>query len=218
MPPKPNDTSIPRTSYRHGDLRRALVDAATELARSGGPAAVVLRESTRRAGVAPNAAYRHFASREALLQAVRLTALGMVGRAMEAELARVPRTLQPADAARACLRAVGRGYLRFAQAEPGLFHTAFLASGVQLERPEAARPADAGPSPYGLLATALDRFVEAGLLTPARREGAEVLAWSAVHGLAMLVIDGPLAGAIPPKRLKQLEERLLAMVEIGLPA
>lgn len=58
----------PRSTYRHGDLRRALLDAGIELARSGGPDAVVLREATRRAGVAPNAAYRHFASREALLR------------------------------------------------------------------------------------------------------------------------------------------------------
>ncbi|MCE1190745.1 MAG: TetR/AcrR family transcriptional regulator, partial [Acidovorax sp.] len=49
----------PRSTYRHGDLRRALLDAGIELARQGGPDAVVLREATRRAGVAPNAAYRH---------------------------------------------------------------------------------------------------------------------------------------------------------------
>ena len=49
-----------RSTYRHGDLRRALLDAGIELARSGGPDAVVLREATRRAGVVPNAAYRHF--------------------------------------------------------------------------------------------------------------------------------------------------------------
>jgi AcrR family transcriptional regulator len=198
-------------------LRRALVDAATELARSGGPAAVVLREATRRAGVAPNAAYRHFASREDLLRAVRTAGLEAMAHSMEVELAKVRRGLAPADAARASLRAVGRGYLRFAQAEPGLFHTAFLASGVQLTPPHVA-PQGAAPGPYTLLSAALDKFVEAGLLTPARREGAEVLAWSAVHGLAMLVIDGPLTGAIPARKLKQLEERLLDMVEVGLAA
>ena len=52
-----------RSTYRHGDLRRALLEAGIELARQGGPEAVVLREATRRAGVVPNAAYRHFASR-----------------------------------------------------------------------------------------------------------------------------------------------------------
>lgn len=216
MRSRADHTPASRSSYRHGDLHRALVEAAVDLARAGGPGAVVLREATRRAGVAPNAAYRHFASREDLLRAVRTVGLGAMGRAMQAELAKVARGLAPAEAARASLRAVGRGYLRFAQAEPGLFHTAFLASGVQLAPPDSVRPQDSGPSPYALLGAALDRFVEAGLLTPARREGAEVLAWSAVHGLAMLVIDGPLAGLIPPRKLKQLEDRLLAMVESGL--
>ena len=61
------DTAIgprARSTYRHGDLRRALLDAGIQLARTGGPDAVVLREATRRAGVVPNAAYRHFASRQ----------------------------------------------------------------------------------------------------------------------------------------------------------
>ena len=72
----------PRSTYRHGDLRRALLEAGVELARAGGPEAVVLREATRRAGVAPNAAYRHFENRQALLYAVRSVALAAVARAM----------------------------------------------------------------------------------------------------------------------------------------
>lgn len=75
-----------RATYRHGDLRRALLDAGIELARAGGPEAIVLREATRRAGVAPNAAYRHFAGRLDLLQAVRAASLAALARAMEAEL------------------------------------------------------------------------------------------------------------------------------------
>jgi len=59
-----------RNTYRHGDLYRALLEAGTQMARVGGPTAVVLREVTRQVGVAPNAAYRHFADRNALLQAV----------------------------------------------------------------------------------------------------------------------------------------------------
>src|SRR5512146_1707004 len=110
-----------RSTYRHGDLPRALLEAGVELARSGGPDAVVLREATRRAGVVPNAAYRHFASRQELLQAVRSAALSGLAVAMEAELARVRSGRNAADHARACLRAVGTGYLGFAQSEPGLF-------------------------------------------------------------------------------------------------
>src|SRR5690242_11938684 len=79
-----------RDTYRHGDLRRALLDSGIALARDGGPDAVVLREATRRAGVVPNAAYRHFANRDALLGAVRAAALAEFARAIEAEFARVP--------------------------------------------------------------------------------------------------------------------------------
>ena len=48
-----------------------------------------------------------------------------------------------------------------------------------------------------------------------RRPGAEFLAWSAVHGLAMLVIDGPLASVIGPQ-MERVGQRLLDMVEKGL--
>ena len=125
--------------YVYGQNSR-LLDAGIALARSGGPDAVVLREATRRAGVAPNAAYRHFDSRQALLQAVRAAALAALARAMEAELAALPQGLPPADLARASVRAVGTGYLRFAQAETGLFRTAFATSGsLQQDPPDPAR-------------------------------------------------------------------------------
>jgi len=210
-------SSVPpaRSTYRHGDLRRALLEAGVELARRGGPEAVVLREATRRAGVVPNAAYRHFASRQALLLAVRAAALSAVARAMEAELAAVPRDGSPAQIARASVRAIGAGYLRFAQEQTGLFRTAFGAP-VELEDPPAdAKGGASGLNPFELLGGALDQLVAAGVLPPERRPGAEFLAWSAVHGLALLIIDGPLRG-VPREQTDQLGRQLLEMVEKGL--
>src|SRR5882724_10420315 len=96
-----------RSTYRHGDLRRALLEAGVDLARDGGPHAVVLREATRRAGVVPNAAYRHFASREALLAAVRAAALSRLAVAMEKQLASLGPAKDTLKFARASLRAVG---------------------------------------------------------------------------------------------------------------
>jgi AcrR family transcriptional regulator len=206
-----------RSTYRHGDLRRALLDAGIALARSGGPEAVVLREVTRQAGVVPNAAYRHFGSRLELLKAVRAAALSASAAAMEAELATVPPRLAPADAARANLRAIGAGYLRFAQAEHGLFLTAYAASDDLAGPSDPARAGPSGKNPYQLLGEALDQMVAAGLMSPARRPGAEFLAWSAVHGLAMLVLDGPLGPVIGPQ-MQQVGQRLLDMVENGLSA
>ena len=209
-----------RSTYRHGDLRRALLDAGIALARDGGPEAVVLREATRRAGVVPNAAYRHFVSREALLQAVRAAALSALAVAMETELAR-RRPTRPstkrgrADFARASLRAIGTGYLRFAQAEPGLFRTAFVVPGDASGTSDADKAGKSGLDPFELLGAALDTMVEAGVLPAARRPGAEYLAWSAVHGLAMLVIDGPLR-RLARAQIRDTSERLLDMVEKGL--
>src|ERR671916_3318502 len=117
-----------RDTYRHGDLRRVLLAAGTELARGGGPDAVVLREATRRVGVAPSAAYRHFADRRALLDAVCSAAQAALAVAIEEEMAGLTGDGDPAAAARARLRAVGIGYMRFAKKEPGLFRTAFSAS------------------------------------------------------------------------------------------
>jgi AcrR family transcriptional regulator len=204
-----------RTTYRHGDLRRALLEAGIALARAAGPHAVVLREATRRAGVAPNAAYRHFASRQDLLEAVRSAALSELANAMEAEIAKVRRTKSAEDAARATLRAVGTGYLRFAFTETGLFRTAFAnAEPLGLTR-DPARKGKSGLDPLELLGAALDKLVATGLLPAERRPGAEFLAWSSVHGFAMLVIDGPLQ-AVPRADVDRIGARVIAMVEKGL--
>jgi len=204
-----------RTTYRHGDLRRALLEAGIALAREGGPDAVVLREATRRVGVVPNAAYRHFASRQDLLEAVRSAALSELANAMEAEIAKVRRVKSPEEAARAKLRAVGAGYLRFAFTETGLFRTAFATPELLGFTGDPARKGKSGLDPLECLGSALDDLVATGLLPPERRPGAEFLAWSSVHGFAMLVIDGPLH-EIPRADVDGIGARVIAMVEQGL--
>jgi AcrR family transcriptional regulator len=205
-----------RKTFRHGDLRRALLEAGIELARAGGPNAIVLREATRQAGVAPNAAYRHFANHGALRQAVRAAALSSLALAIEAEIATVQRRAKhPEDTARATLRAVGAGYLKFALTETGLFRTAFSVPDPVEDDTDAANAGKSGLNPFQLLASALDMMVAAGVLPRQRRPGAEYLAWSAVHGLAFLVIEGPLSAA-SDKEVHALAERLLKMVEKGL--
>jgi AcrR family transcriptional regulator len=204
-----------RKTFRHGDLRNALVEAGIELARQGGPSAVVLREATRRAGVAPNAAYRHFLNREDLLRSVRAAALSFLAIAIEDEMAVVKRHRQPELRARAMLRAVGTGYLKFAVGETGLFRTAFSARDPVEDDTDAAKTGRSGLNPFQLLSSTLDGLVESGVLPADRRRGAEYLAWSAVHGLAFLVIEGPLS-RVSKKELQALSDRLVRMVENGL--
>ena len=208
-----NESSV-RTSYRHGDLRRALIEAGVDLAGEGGPAAVVLRETTRRAGVTPNAAYRHFADRQALLDAVCSSCQALVANSIEADQA-VITTPDPAEAARLRFRAVGTGYLRFALEQPGQFQTAFSASSDMDSATSSARAGQSGLTPFQLLTQALDTLVTVGLLPPERRPAAEFLAWSAVHGLAELFIDGPLR-ALPDAMKQTLIVRVIDMVEKGL--
>ncbi|HEY3436308.1 MAG TPA: TetR/AcrR family transcriptional regulator [Actinotalea sp.] len=204
-----------RATYRHGDLARTLVEIATELAREGGPDAVVLREVTRRAGVSPNAAYRHFASREQLLAVVCDAAQAALAAAIEHEQGEVELSGDRAADARALFRAVGTGYVRFARAEPGLFRTAFRVPADLADRAAPARSAVTGRTPFQLLEHALDGLVAAGTLAPERRPGAEFLAWSAVHGLATLLIDGPLR-ALPDAEAREVARRVAAMVDSGL--
>ena len=213
---RPPHAAPPRETYRHGDLRRALLDAGIALAREGGPTAVVLREATRQAGVAPNAAYRHFANHQALFDAVRAHALGALAQAIEREWRKALRVREPAAQARALLRAVGTGYLGFAQAETGLFRTAFVFGQHEVQvPPDPARTAAMGLNPFELLGAALDAMVATGVLPAERRPQAEYVAWSAVHGMALLIIDGPLRGT-PATARRALGERLLQMVENGL--
>lgn len=207
-------TRTVRSSYRHGDLHQALIDAALAMAAEGGPDAVVLREATRRAGVSPNAAYRHFSDRGELLQAVSAAAQGLVADAMEQSVV-ASGTGSSASAARAGLRAVGSAYIGFAREHPGLFRVAFGVPDDLKNSGSPAKAGEAGRTPFQILGAALDRLVSAGVLPTERRKNAEFLAWSAVHGLGMLVIDGPLRG-LNDSMISEATERLLDMVERGL--
>lgn len=210
--------SSARQTYRHGDLRRALVEAGVALAREGGPTAVVLREATRRAGVVPNAAYRHFKNRQALFETVRLAALSLLARAIESEIDGVQHLSDPRERARAAFRGVGLGYLGFARREPGLFRTAFAARPFGVDESSAEGDSSRGESgldPFQLLGHALDGMVDAGLLPPSQRSGAEWMAWSAVHGMAFLLLNGPLRG-LEEVDCQALADRLVKMVERGL--
>ncbi|GAB3078895.1 TetR/AcrR family transcriptional regulator [Intrasporangium mesophilum] len=186
-----------------------------DLAREGGPDAVVLREATRRVGVSANAAYRHFADRDALLGEVVSRAQSRAADVISAAMDAVPGDLDPGARARARFRAVGVGYLRFAMSEPGLFRTAFAVP-VDLSRSASADAAGAsGRTPFQLLSDSLDDMVDVGVLPVGERPGAELLAWSAVHGMAMLALDGPLRG-LPKDAIAELAPRLVKMVDLGL--
>ncbi|WP_082624026.1 TetR/AcrR family transcriptional regulator [Nocardioides sp. Soil805] len=198
------------TPYHHGNLRTALVEAAVETVRERGPEGLALREVARRVGVSHNAAYRHFADRDALVDAVAERAMVELVGAVHRRLDTVDEA-DPVARARRRLVAIGAGYVEFALAEPGLFRLLFTAY------PDAPDAEGAGEDPYGMLNVALDELVDVGYLSPKDRPGAEVTCWSVVHGFAVLNVEGPLRGLEPSDRAAALTSLLLS-VDRGLGA
>lgn len=214
----------PSDGYHHGDLRNALVEAATALARQGGPEAVVLRAAARQVGVSAAAAYHHFASREELAQAVKQRALALLGARMRSAITREPVIGQgraaaggpavAADAARRRLHALGSAYPEFANAEPGLFRLIIDPRGTW-PTTGAGDPQNAADDPFRLLSETIDELAAAGAIPAERRPGLEYVVWAAVHGIAVLCLDGPLASASPAKR-RQVTDQTLDTIIRGL--
>ena len=192
-----------------GAVRDGLVAAGLELARTGGPDAVVLREATRMVGVVPNAAYRHFADRDELLAAVCAAAMAELADRMAAGVAQVPGRSGDPSAAR---RRLARDRHRL----PGVRARGTGLVRDRVRRPRAARlrrSRDGRPdrSPLGQLRTVLDELVEAGVLDPRRRDGIEYPIWAAVHGTAVLAGSGPLRD-VPDTTRRHLQELTLSFI------
>jgi len=210
-------TRVGRAGYHHGDLPNALADAATDLARRGGPEAVVLREAARQVGVSAAAAYRHFVGHGELLHAVKQRALAALADAMQEGLASGERLADPAADAVRRFENLGRAYVGFALTNPGLFHTAFCRSdshsGGRSDSVSDVTARIAASRPYQILSVSLDELVAAGLLNPARRGVAPIAFWAAVHGLATLLVDGPLSAMTEPEQAQAIQRTLDILIE-----
>lgn len=184
-------------AYHHGDLATALVEAAVALGREGGPAAITIREVTRRTGVSPNAAYRHFADRAALVGA----AAAAIQEGLAAAMTDSP-GLSPAER----LHRIGTAYIAFALDEPGWFAVVFFG----IRPPDSATMAQS-PAFRALTAT-LDDLVDAGALPPAGRDDAAWACWATVHGFAELCLRGPLVGVDRVEQRRRGEAAVRAVI------
>lgn len=163
--------------YHHGDLRRALVEAALELLAEGGTEALGLRELARRVGVSPSAPYRHFRDKQALIQAVAAAGYELFLAALEGTKAGVPAEEQ--------FGAMAEAYVHFALRYPRLYKLMFSSELGKFEDRDLRRAADAA---YASLAVA------AAKEDPDSPGEAAITAWAFVHGLSMLLLDEQLLG------------------------
>lgn len=196
----------PSGAYHHGDLREALLSEALRLVEQRKASQISLRELARRLGVSSAAPYHHFADRVELLKAVALRGFERLEACMREELGRVE------DSPGVVLRALGRGYLRFASQAPALFKLMF---GIDcpIEPPHEQREDGR--------AFILLRDAVVACLNQAGRANEDplpaVLAmWGGVHGIASLRADGPLAVLGSPEELNDLCERALGVLSRGL--
>ncbi|MET0340383.1 MAG: TetR/AcrR family transcriptional regulator [Polyangiales bacterium] len=171
--------------YHHGDLRRALVDAAFELVREKGPQGITLREAARRAGVTHAAPYRHFADKEALLAAVAEEGFAR----LRAEIRAAAEGAAPAD----LLEVMGVAYVRFAREHPSQFRVMFGAEVGDKRRYPSLMEAD--QSVFDLLIRAIEVAQAAGAMGPGNPARLGMVQWSMLHGVAALVVDGQLERA-----------------------
>lgn len=200
----------PRRPYHHGDLRNALLQTSLALVREGGPQALSLRVVSRRVGVSTTAVYHHFADLEALRHTVGRVAREQMAKAMRAELATVSGgsdagTGGASQEAVERFAAVGRGYVRFALAEPGLFAAAFPPGGTAFGEPGAL--GNSVTSPAGLLLDALGAMADLDLVSTDEVAAVATSCWAGVHGLSTLLL-GPLAPLDGPERERTVEATL----------
>ncbi len=168
-------------TYHHGNLRQALLDAARTLVNEAGVEALTLREVARRAGVTTGAPYHHFADKAALVHALAWQSLQELDHISES-------AIEGISDPREQLRAMGVAYVLYAVEHPADFRLMF--------RPEMGAPLDfkdpASAPVFRILIRVVEACRAAAGVTNDGRDAAAVSAWSLVHGLASLLVDGPL--------------------------
>ena len=164
------------------DLRSELLRTSRELLDESGPSALSMREVARRTGCTHQAPYHYFANREAILAALVCEGFDELAD----RLAVAHEGLGDADL-HAVLVASGNAYVEFALRHPGVFRVMFRPDVCDPERfPEVVQAGDRARRELARLAKAV--------MGDGVQVEAEVLIWSGVHGLASLLLDGPLAG------------------------
>jgi AcrR family transcriptional regulator len=185
-----------RKTYHHGQLKEALIAAATQLVEEKGPDNFSLADACRQAGVSTAAPYRHFRDRNELLaEVVNRGFQGLADANREA-------VMRAGEGTLAGIVAMGKSYVGFAARQPGVFRMMF-GQNAQVKQVE------------GVLETGLDCFgglirqVQIYCASHQRDDDARAVAlrlWTFVHGAASLLIDDDYAHVAPGMDVDELIE------------
>jgi AcrR family transcriptional regulator len=182
-----------RQGYHHGNARHALISAAEELLENVGAAGLSLRQLSERAGLSRQAAYNHFADKQALLAELAVAGFERLTAAMGRATA--------GRSGEEGLERAGDAYIAFAQASPAQFRLMFSQELVDLSRfPTAVA---AGEAAFGALTRIIASFVPEEWVSDL-----SLTAWCLVHGYATLCIEANLE----PRARRKERARLFAQV------
>lgn len=169
--------------YHHGDLRRVLIDAALLLVGEGGAGRLSVREAARRAGVSPGAPFRHFPSRDALMQAVAEEAQRRFRAEIEAALVEAP-----AGDPLGRFRCLGLAYLRWAMRNPT--HFEIISSRRFFSHDESADVSKDNAELIDLTERTLAEAFAQGQLRSGDLKRIQIAGRALVYGFARMNIDG----------------------------
>jgi AcrR family transcriptional regulator len=169
--------------YHHGDLRRVLIDAALQLVGEGGADAVSVREAARRAGVSPGAPFRHFPSRDALMNAVAEEAQRRFRAEIELALAEAP-----AGNPLSRFRCLGLAYMRWAMRNPT--HFAIISSRRIFDHDKSTGVSQDNAELIELTERTLAEAFALGQLRSPDLKRVQIAGRALVYGFARMNIDG----------------------------
>jgi AcrR family transcriptional regulator len=194
-----------RDTYHHGDLKRALTEAALELVTEKGPKGFTLREVARRAGVSAAAPYRHFSDKAQLLGAVATQGFIQLHETLSAA------TDEKADLTRQVLD-MGRAYVRWAVTHPDYYQVMF---GSELDKSDKPELLTAGARAFDDLLDAIVRCQQAKLVPAGDPREIAGPTWSLLHGISMLTIGRDLSHVGISEDPQELAERALRGLLFG---
>jgi AcrR family transcriptional regulator len=168
--------------YHHGDLRAGLLAEAATMIAEGGVASVTMRAISRRLGVSRAAPYRHFPDKSALLVAVAEGGFKRLDGCLQSIDAGAPRSSVER------LRRMGKEYVYFALENPA--HYRLMYGKEAVTRDDHPHLREAANALFDRFVSVIRAHQRSGAIKRQDPQAQAYVAWSAVHGLASLVIEG----------------------------